>query len=860
MSARAARLSKIMMPIPAVRRYPVSGMNLLIRIVVIALLTNLVTAAELILPAVVERDGPVIATFRTGPQAIGAGALEIRWTDILGRVVEERRIPVRMTDESEIRFSLDMRRAVAMINTVTAHLSLEELPRKGAPAHRDETASVGFIAKPADRKWLDYAIIMWQPHSAERMATLRTLGVTGGQHLGRSMEPPASLLKNNMRWYAENIATDFYAEYHRYRPDRTQEWSFLQAKAAHRKDPQSKEPFKRRPSLSNPEWLRAVHDRLVASARRFSPYRPLFYDLADESGIANLAAFWDFDFSDESLAEMRSWLKDRYGSLASLNTQWGSAFASWDDVTPDSTDEAMKRSDGNYSSWSDHKEWMDVSFSRALQMGVDAVQSVDPGAYVAIAGGQMPGWGGYDYWRLSQTLTAIEPYDIGNNIEMLRSFAPRLPFVTTAFARGPWEEHRIWYELLHGARGNIIWDENFEMAPEGGKPGPRGLETAPYYREIRSGLGALLIQSTRLSDAVAIHYSQPSMRVEWMLAQRPKGVLWANRNSATERMDSEFLRLRESYCKLVEDLGLQYRFVSYAQVEDGELARRGYRVLILPRSTALSEAEAREMRRFVEQGGVIITDGEPGVFDEHGRRLDASRLAGVPMTLWSVLPYYQDRLRDAESARRDEAVRLFDQSGVCPPFIVLDEVGRRAAGVETHTFRNGASWIVALLGNPEMRVDELGPPDFKSNARFEKPRKLRLVLPSELYVHNIRSGNAMGRLKEIGVTLEPYAPAMFALTAEPPAEAHIRAPRVAVRGELVRVEADYGGSADGVAHFEVTDPNGAVHLDYTGSAPISDGVAERLIPFAVNDPAGAWTVRVRDVLTGRRLQAVVELR
>jgi hypothetical protein len=29
--------------------------------------------------------------------------------------------------------------------------------------------------------------------------------------------------------------------------------------------------------------------------------------------------------------------------------------------------------------------------------------------------------GAADYYRLSQSLTAIEPYDIGNNIEILRS-------------------------------------------------------------------------------------------------------------------------------------------------------------------------------------------------------------------------------------------------------------------------------------------------------------------------------------------------------------------------------------------------------------------------------------------------------
>ena len=149
---------------------------------------------------------------------------------------------------------------------------------------------------------------------------------------------------------------------------------------------------------------------------------------------------------------MRLWLKERYATLSALNRQWGTSFGTWDAVTPDTTREAMKRAGDNFSSWADHKEWMDVSYARALRMGADAIRSVDPDAYVAIAGAQVPGWGGYDYYRLSQVLSAIEPYDIGNNIEMIRSFNPGIAVVTTSFARGPWEKHRIWYELLHGAR------------------------------------------------------------------------------------------------------------------------------------------------------------------------------------------------------------------------------------------------------------------------------------------------------------------------------------------------------------------------------------------------------------------------
>ena len=43
--------------------------------------------------------------------------------------------------------------------------------------------------------------------------------------------------------------------------------------------------------------------------------------------------------------------------------------------------------------------------------------------------------------------------------------------VTTGFANGKWEKHRVWYELLHNNRGLIIWDQKHEYVGDDGKPG-----------------------------------------------------------------------------------------------------------------------------------------------------------------------------------------------------------------------------------------------------------------------------------------------------------------------------------------------------------------------------------------------------
>ncbi len=820
-------------------------------------------SGTLILPAApLERDHPVTVLYKIGAQATGKGSLQIHWTDTWGRVVEDRTVPVELTDENEFRFELDLRRAVAMQNQLTIHFVFAGINKKGEPDQRDTRDSVEFIASPPDRSWWDYMCIMWQGGTADHFARLREVGVNAGKSSESSTDLPENLLKNDLRWYVENMATDFYAEYHRYRKDRPYNFALLRAKDLYRKDMSSPEGLKRRPSLSDPEWLAKIHDRLVESAHTYSPYRPIFYNLADEAGIAELAGFWDFDFSDYSLDAMRRWLRERYGTLAALNSQWGSHFESWPAVMPATTREAMARTDENYSSWADQKEWMDISFANSLKMGSDAIRSVDNQAYVGIEGAQMPGWGGYDYYRLTAVLQAMEPYDIGNSVELVRSLNPKVAFMTTSFSVGPWEKHRLWYELLHGARGQIIWDEKADVVLPNASIGARGQEVSPYWNEIRDGIGTLLMNSQRQAGPVAIHYSQASMRTEWMLRQRTKGDAWMQRLSSTERNDSDFLRLRGSYCHLIEDQGLQYNFVAYGQVEDGALLKGGYKLLILPRSSAVSAKEAAAISTFVHQGGVLIVDGDAGTFDEHSRRLQKSSLATLldgdtgqgRVIRFDMLHYNEQRILGTEREAHEAATKVFLRANIHPAFAVHDGEGKPVVGVETHEFRNGSTTIVGLHSNPQLDVDELGPPEFKSNKRFEKPLKLFLTAPVELYAYDIRAGKNLGRTKRLSMTVDPYEPRMLAFSATPFPELQISIPKQMRRGTAGQVGFTFGPSSSAdvsVLNVAVIDPSGHPVPYYSGNLLAPGGSAVKVLNMAENAQAGRWTLRVKDVLTGQ---------
>src|SRR5262249_38287846 len=68
-----------------------------------AALVRPAAAGEIVLPGTaLERDAAVAAVYRTGSKATGRGTLELRWTDAHGRVVDDRKLPVELTDETDV--------------------------------------------------------------------------------------------------------------------------------------------------------------------------------------------------------------------------------------------------------------------------------------------------------------------------------------------------------------------------------------------------------------------------------------------------------------------------------------------------------------------------------------------------------------------------------------------------------------------------------------------------------------------------------------------------------------------------------------------------------------------------------------
>jgi len=566
----------------------------------------------------VTRDDTLKGTLLLSSPLSGQGKLTLNWSDSYGRTVAVQSSQVVVKGKA-VPLRLSLKPAITLLNYLEAELNLGTTTLK--------TPRVEFIVTP-NEPWDDYQVIMYYPYKPEQQAALRDLGVTAGQIqnvASRNPDGAAIWWRNNFRFYCDQMAYEFFAPYHSPAiPGK--ERLMREAKALYKSDRNSKDAFIRQPCLHDPEAETKALEKIrqvVSAQMRFRP----FFHSTDETGVANLIEAWDFCFHPLTLKAMRQWLLRQYGSLDGINRQWGTQFMRLEDVAPLTTDEMMKRGDDNWSAWADHRTFMNLTFAQEARKASDTVKSVDGKAIGGLVGAQAPSaFGGYDYWLLSKAIDVIEPYNIGVNREIWRSFAPHKPAVTTGFGAEPIEIWRLWYQALHGDRGVIIYDEENRYLDAMGKLTELGARIAPTYHELTGGIVKQLQHMERLNDPIAIHYSHPSITAHWMIEHRPIGEKWIEHQSRPEYMQSDFLRLRQSVQYLLEDNLQQYYFVSYSQLEDGAFDSMDAKIMILPQSVAMSEKEAEALRRFVERGGWLVADSRTALMDAHCKRLPKGQL------------------------------------------------------------------------------------------------------------------------------------------------------------------------------------------------------------------------------------------
>lgn len=581
--------------------------------------------------------------------------------------------------------------------------------------------------------------------------------------------------------------------------------------------------------LDDPGWRESVLDVMRKAARHHAPFAPVAYDLRDEMSVTISANPFDYDFSPQALAGFRDWLKTQYATLEKLNAQWETDFPSWDAVRPFTTDQIKARmvtgermpkgppdwsalkqvkfdplearknpTRWNFSPWCDHRTYMDISLARTLDDMRSEARKHDPHTPVGIEGAQMPhAFGGYDLWRLAQAVDWMEPYDVCNTREILGSFMPGKPLLSTVFEKETLAaQRRLWHLLLLGDRGCIVWWS--EDVIDWGRPDlpltEKGRALAPVLRQMTSPLARLFMLAEREFDPIGIHYSQPSIQVAWLLESTVDGKTWPRRFSSFETTHNRHAMVRNGMLKAFQDLGFRPQFVSDVELAGGAALKRGIRVLGLPQSI-LGKAAATKIEddmlnddRDDPPSLLFVSEGPWSLFDEHGRLsadsawLDVS--GGDPATPFpnrsmvivmneSDKPsgddlkqpfssYSSQRLTaDGGADFLADLVAKLQRQAIEPPIHVPP-----SARVLVHRYKIGPHRLLAFERNIEWKMSE-NLKQAGGNAELEKPVTFTAEWDEPAEVVDLWSGKRLGSTNQIEVNLDPWKPSLYALLDAP---------------------------------------------------------------------------------------------
>ena len=112
------------------------------------------------------------------------------------------------------------------------------------------------------------------------------------------------------------------------------------------------------------------------------------------------------------------------------------------------------------------------------------------------------------------------------------------------------------------------------------------------------------------------------------------------------------------------------------------------------------------------------------------------------------------------------------------------------------------------------------------------------------------------------VHLDPYEPTILSLSSAPMPTVAISGPRRLRLGESGTFTLNSVGQSSAAFHvfrLDVVDPTGRVVPYYSGNIAAPNGRATVLLPLAVNDKAGRWEIRVKDILSGQARVSTVEV-
>ncbi len=640
-------------------------------------------------------------------------------------------------------------------------------------------------------------------------------------------------------------------------------------------------------SFANPAYLQAQLDKPNNAANKSSgPYKDYIhiYNLGDENG---------FDYSraqvpPSELAGFQAMVKKEYGGdLALLNKEWSSNDKSFEEVTPPDMNTALPMKEiPRKLAWMRFIETLYASVHHQVS-DVIKKNDPDPAKFIGAEGSKMG-----DPELTLPGLTMWGPYPNRLDNALMRSFG------SPDLLRGNWwggylrerssGGQPLWEQVLSGGVNSSFYF--MDLAGEGMLGSEFGLadyfekDQWPVMLEVNAGIGPLLGHLAPEKAGVGILFSQASDHAQTVDVRF--GSVGSTRNGLLAWTDA---------------IAVPAFFYSEKQVGEGKLATDGVKILFLPQSLSLDDPVAGALKKWVESGGILVADVRPGMRNIRG----ASREAGLLDSLFGVK-------QSAEGAPREATVQWAVSDGKSlelPGMVVDSELKPDGATpavstsdgvplVLTRTLGKGRTillnftlgkalanqmddpalnaWMRSLLKEAGVSIELEVPSGYMVN-RF-RSEGLELLscrilpgaaengvirLPQKMHVYDVRAGKSLGETDEIVPSAGAGRNTLYALSPKPiapfTAAAKGEAKRGAVLPIIVKPATDDGLSRPRrLYRLDLVQPDGVEVPNLRAFQWGADAVTFE-VPLALNLPAGIYTARITDIVTGQSESVAITL-
>jgi len=634
----------------------------------------------------------------------------------------------------------------------------------------------------------------------------------------------------------------------------------------------------------------------------------LMHTMGDENRVYTK----DVDYSKAGLAQLRKWLKEsQYKSLSDLNAEWKTAFKSWDEVMPMTEAEIREhaKQTGSYAAWADQQQFNKWAYARMARYAMDGFLSVDPKARAGTSGTQEPSaYGGRDWWLLARAYTALAAYGgeqasqhISYNPDMLRypwaGYGKPNPILRTS----TWRRLR---DSNHGI-GFFHWATHIDpdlTLPECGR------DLHAMLLEMIYGQGQLMIEAKPLPADIYFMQSSQSIHGAYILGRA--ATARAARTNLMTVMDDLARSYRHiSYEQVASGelgrIGPKVLFlphiVALSEAEAGAIRNwvRAGGTLIADIGAGTMTQHCRPLKkgRLDDVFGIDRSAAAP----KAGKWTVAAGGVSFPVTV--VETGLKGAARAAWTAGEGDAkapVFFGNNFGKGRAFyFACDLLGAYAAARKGSTESEGYKAFLVIQNAIDGILREadcpapvvaLGAKGAATRETFLRiypkttggadryfivtrdqgvtgaslsDRPATLVFDRKGYLYDTLAGRALGYGDRLDLMLNDNTVRLIALLPYQVTGLDVAGPADVRAGEDVSLGLSVrAGGKPGVhvCRVDVVDPKGAFHRTYSENVVARDGKSEVILPFALNDAAGAWTVHVRDVATGVSATKVIELK